>query len=97
MFDQPTNDDEADREAALSKRVKASYEAIDDAIRAHLVANEITGISTGWVLLIAISDIDEDGDDLDGLFDLHSDGLTKWAKVGLLSVALDQQRVDGFY
>jgi hypothetical protein len=88
------NDDEI--EAELSKTAKKSHAAIDDAIRQHMTDLGITGVGTGWVLLVSITDFDETGE-VDGIFDTHSDGLSKWAKTGLLSFALSQQNSEGYF
>jgi hypothetical protein len=85
----------SDHEDDLVKAAKESHAAIDDAVREHLGNVGITGIGTGWILVVAVTDFD-DGDELDGMLSTNSDGLSKWSKIGLLSTALHQEQIEGY-
>lgn len=83
-----------DEEAAIDAR-KKSHDAIDDAIRQHLSDLDIPGICTGWVVVTSISAMEEE-DEFDMMYSTQSDGLTKWAQVGLLTMSLDGAKRDGY-
>lgn len=88
------NDDEV--EAALTAAAKESHAAIDDAVRAHLKDVGVSGITTGWVLITSVTDFTEEAE-LDGLYMTASDGLNKWAKIGLMTVALGQETDEEYF
>lgn len=74
---------------------KKSHSAIEDAIRQHLADLEIPGILTGWTVSTSISAM-EDGEEMDMMYSTQSDGLSKWALVGLLTMSLDGAKRDGY-
>lgn len=91
----PSEEEHEEFEAALTKAAKDSHAAVEDAIRQHLTDCGVSGIATGWYLVAAVTDFAE-GTELDGLYTTNSDGLSKWSRVGLLSVALKQEMEEDY-
>jgi hypothetical protein len=83
--------DESKFEAA-----KASHDAIDKAICQHISDLGIEGLTTGWTIVASIASVEGDHE-LDGMYSSQSNGLSKWALVGLLTVALESAKTEGLY
>lgn len=87
-------DEKSDKESL--EALKASHDAIDKAICEHIAELEIDGLVTGWTVVASIASVEGDHE-LDGLYSSQSNGLSKWALVGLLTVALESAKTEGLY
>lgn len=58
--------------------MSATENAIDDAIRAHFVANEYPEIITGWAVLVATTGVDDDGEEISGVNLIYPGGSMSW-------------------
>lgn len=76
------------------KKLKASHAAIEDAIQGHLNELEIDGLMTGWTVTVSLAHLDGD-DEFDALYNTQSDGLSKWAHIGMLTSSLDSVKEYG--
>ena len=77
------------------KAVKASHNAIDEAVSRHCADLGIEGFVTGWTLTASIASVDAEVE-YDGLYSTQSDGLNKWHLIGLLNMALKGATEDGY-
>lgn len=78
------------------KRLKASHAAIEDAVREHITELEIDGVLTGWSVVVSIASMQED-EEYDALYRTQSDGLSKWAHIGMLTSALESEKNQGLF
>lgn len=85
----------SDNDDKLNAKARQSHSAIEDAARQHVADLEVRGVVTGWCIAISISAV-EDGEEFDMMYSTHSDGLSKWAQVGLLTMSLDGAKRDGY-
>lgn len=74
--------------------MSATEDAIDEAITAHMQAEEWTGVVTGWIVLVAT--VDHDGEDeCSGVCRIHSGGSMQWPMaLGLIEAARAKMHAD---
>lgn len=77
------------------KALKTTHNQIETAIGEHMAALELPGFLTGWIVTATITSLEE-GEEFDGLYQTHSDGLTKWSHIGMLVSALDSAKEGGY-
>lgn len=97
MGESDMGSDKGDREESIIKAARESRNVLDEAVRQHMKDVDVTGLITGWVLIAAVTDFTDEGTETDGMFATNSDGLTKWSRVGLLSVALAQETNEEYW
>lgn len=87
-------DDEYESDAM--KAIKTTHGKIEDAIQEHVTALQIDGVLTGWSVVVSLASVQED-DEFDALYRTQSDGLSKWAHIGMLTSALESEKTQGVF